>query len=35
MFVSGCAYTMANDKGPQRRNAEADLERPEPSPRKD
>ena len=25
MFVSGCAYTMANGKGPQRRNAEAML----------
>ena len=25
MFVSGCAYTMANGKGPQRRNAEVML----------
>lgn len=25
MFVSGCAYTMANGKGPQRRNAEVAL----------
>ena len=25
MFVSGCAYTMPNGKGPQRRNAEAML----------
>ena len=25
MFVSGCAYTMANGKGPQRRNAEIML----------
>ena len=25
MFVSGCAYTMANGKGPQRRNAEIIL----------
>ena len=65
MFVSGCAYTMANGRGPHRRNAEAmlgdtvrrwrdqvvdllperaadlkrlveaDLDRPEPPPRKD
>ena len=25
MFISGCAYTMANGEGPQRRNAEAML----------
>ena len=25
MFVSGCVYTMANGKGPQRRNAEVML----------